>query len=54
MSKKLDPEERLRRKKARDKAYYLKHYDENKNRYRSHVDHHQISRRSNPLNDKTC
>ena len=36
MSKKLDPAEKLRRKKERDKAYYHKHYDENKARYRTH------------------
>ncbi len=27
MSKKLDPEEKLRRKKERDRAYYLRNYD---------------------------
>ena len=45
MTKKLDPEERLRRKKARDRAYYLKHYDENKKRYRSHA---ETWRKENP------
>lgn len=45
MSKKLEPEERERRKKARDRAYYLKHYDQNKKRYRSHA---ETWRKENP------
>ena len=49
MSKKLDPEERIRRKKARDRAYYLKHYDENKKRYRSHA---ETWRKENPEKSK--
>ena len=45
MSKKLDPEEKARRKKERDHAYYVRHYDEQKARYRTNG---EIWRREHP------
>ena len=45
MTKKLPPDERIRRRKARDKAYYLKHYDAVRERLRSHG---QTWRKENP------
>ena len=45
MTKKLDPEERRRRKQARDHAYYLKHYDANRQRLRAHS---ETWRKENP------